>query len=134
MCLLFSSFICKSYTMILRSTVLIPQDGIKANLGMAFQRGSQLVECFNHHFLRMIQSGVMSQINGRAEIINEKFNSIDDAIVLSFPNFVFLYLVLLTGLVLSVSQLAMENVWARIRKRSNIDPATRPTEERRVWK
>ena len=101
---------------------------------MAFQRGSQLVECFNHHFLRMIQSGVMSQINGRAEIINEKFNSIDDAIVLSFPNFVFLYLVLLTGLVLSVSQLAMENVWARIRKRSNIDPATRPTEERRGLK
>ena len=98
---------------------------------MAFQKDSQLVECFNHHLLKMIQSGVMSQINGRAETINEKFNSIDDAVVLSYQNVIFPSLVLLTGLVISVSQLAMENVWARIKKRSNIDPATRPTEERR---
>ena len=101
---------------------------------MAFQKDSQLVECFNHHLHRIIQSGVMSQINGRAETINEKFNSIDDAVVLSYQNVIFPSLVLLTGLVISVSQLAMENVWARIRKRSNIDLATRPTEERRGLK
>ena len=134
MCLLFSSFICKSYTMILRSTVQIPQDGIKAPLGMAFQKDSQLVECFNHHFHRMIESGVMSQINGRAETINEKFNSIDDAIVLSYENVIFPSLILLVGLVMSVSQLAMENVWARIRRISNIDPSTRPTKARQAWK
>ena len=101
---------------------------------MAFQKDSQLVECFNHHFHRMIESGVMSQINGRAEIINEKFNSIDDAIVLNFRNVGFLSLVLLTGLVTSVSQLALENIWARIKKRSNNDTATGPTEEGRAWK
>ena len=102
---------------------------------MAFQKDSQLVECFNHHLHRIIQSGVMSQINGRAETINEKFNSIDDAIELSYENVIFPSMILLTGLVMSVSQLAVENVWARIKKRSNINPTTRPTTEKiRGWK
>ena len=94
---------------------------------MAFQRNSQLLECFNHHLLKMIQSGVMGQINGRAETINEKFNSIDDAIVLSYQNVIFPTLILLAGFAMSVSQLAMEMVWAIIRKR-------RPTGNREGWK
>ena len=93
------------------------QDGIKAHLGMAFQRNSQLLECFNHHLLKMIQSGVMSQINDRAEAINDKFNRIDDAIVLSYRNVIFPTLILLAGIAMSVSQLAMENIWVIIRKR-----------------
>ena len=75
----------------------------------------------------MIQSGVMGQINGRAETINEKFNSIDDAIVLSYQNVIFPTLILLAGFAMSVSQLAMEMVWAIIRKR-------RPTGNREGWK
>ena len=100
---------------------------------MAFQRNSQLLECFNHHLLKMIQSGVMSQINGRAETINEKFNSIDDAVVLSYQNVIFPSLVLLTGLVISVSQLAMENVWARIKKSRFINTSKKPTGNGRGW-
>ena len=103
---------------------------------MAFQKDSQLVECFNHHLHRMIQSGVMSQINGRAETVNNKYNSIDDAIVLSYENVIFPSLILLTGLVLSVSQLAMENVWEKIRKmiRIRTPPSKIPNAKRRAWK
>ena len=102
------------------------QDGIKAHLGMAFQRNSQLLKCFNHHLFKMIESGVMSQIRGRAEIINEKFNSIDDAVELSYRNVIFPTLILLAGFAMSVSQLVMEIVWAKIRKNSLMDPSRRP--------
>ena len=85
-------------------------------MGMAFQKNSQLIECFNHHLYRIIQSGVMSQINGRARSINKKFNSIDDVVVLSYENVIFPSLVLLTGIALSISQLGIEKVWARIQR------------------
>ena len=75
----------------------------------------------------MIQSRVMSQIKGRAEKIYEKFNSIDDAVELSYRNVIFPTLILLAGFAMSVSQLAMEMVWAIIRKR-------RPTGNREGWK
>lgn len=86
---------------------------------MAFQKESELVECFNHHFVKMIQSGIMGQINQRAEKINQKFNSIDDAVVLSYVNVVFPSLILLGGVVLSVSQLSIEKTWAWIKKMGN---------------
>ena len=86
---------------------------------MAFQKESELVECLNHHFVKMIQSGIMGQINQRAEKINQKFNSIDDAVVLSYVNVVFPSLILLGGVVLSVSQLSIEKTWARIKKMGN---------------
>ena len=102
--------------MILRFVLKLHQDGIKAHLGMTFQKDSQLVDCFNHHLHRMIQNGVMSQIKGRARSDNRKFNSIDDAVMLSYENVIFPSLVLLTGIALSISQLAMEKVWARIQR------------------
>ena len=111
-----SPFISRAFIMILRFCFQLHQDGIKAHLGMVFQKDSQLVECFNHHLHRMIQSGVMSQINGRARSINKKFNSIDDVVVLSYENVIFPSLVLLTGIALSISQLAIEKVWARIQR------------------
>ena len=100
--------------MILRFCFQLHQDGIKAHLGMAFQKDSQLVECFNHHLHRMIQNGAMSHIKGRARSNNRKFKRIDDAVMLSYKNVIFPSLVLLTGIALSISQLAMEKVWARI--------------------
>ena len=81
---------------------------------MAFQQESELLECFNHHFIKMIQSGVMGQINLRAETINEKFNSIDDAVTLSYMNVAFPSLILLGGVLISVFQLLIEQDWASI--------------------
>ena len=99
---------------------------------MAFQKDSQLAECFNHHLYRMIQSGVMSQINGRADKIHEEFNRIDDAIMLSYENVIFPSLVLLTGLILSFSLLAMENGWTRIKRGGK--PTKTPDGEKGAWK
>ena len=81
---------------------------------MAFQKESELLECFNHHFIKMIQSGVMGQINLRAETINEKFNSIDDAVTLSYMNVAFPSLILLGGVLISVFQLLIEQDWASV--------------------
>ena len=81
---------------------------------MTFQKESELLECFNHHFIKMIQSGVMGQINLRAETINEKFNSIDDAVTLSYMNVAFPSLILLGGVLISVFQLLIEQDWASI--------------------
>ena len=67
----------------------------------------------------------MSQIYGRAETIIKKFNSIDDAVMLSYVNVIFPSLILLAGFAISVSQLAMENIWARINKRAPM--ANKPT-------
>ena len=99
---------------------------------MAFQKDSQLIECFNHHLYRIIQSGLMSQINGRAENIHEDFNRIDDAIVLSYENVIFPSLVLLTGLILSVSQLALEYFWTGIKRGGQ--PTKRSLGEKEAWK
>ena len=56
----------------------------------------------------------MGQINLRAETINEKFNSIDDAVTLSYMNVAFPSLILLGGVLISVFQLLIEQDWASI--------------------
>ena len=74
----------------------------------------------------------MSQIYGRAETIIEKFNSIDDAVQLSYVNVIFPSLVLIAGFAISVSQLAMENIWARIKKRAPM--VNKPIGKTPAWK
>ena len=87
---------------------------MKSPLGWSFHKNSQLVDCFNYYLQQMIQTGIMSQILARTDTKNEEFNTISDAVQLSYENVLFPSLILFGGLIISACLVGMERVCARL--------------------
>ena len=100
--------------------VLDSQEKVKDRISWAFQRDSELVECFNHNLLKMVEAGIFHQLHstfvdiGRGDELNA--NGSDDATPMGYMNVAFPSLLLLVGLTLALLQLAAECVWERTKK------------------
>ena len=94
-------------------------------MAWAFQKDSQFVDCFNHHLRKIKEGGVISQIIDRTQEITKKYNTVDDAVTLTYENVVFPYLIIIGGIIIAVCQSAMENIWIKVKGKLN-KPAALP--------
>ena len=67
----------------------------------------------------------MSQICARADTKNKEFNTIPDAVQLSYENVLFPSVILLGGIIISACLVGMERVCARILAHGKKEQATR---------
>ena len=63
----------------------------------------------------MAENGIFNQFMLKTQERNMNYNTIDDGITLTYENVLFPSLIIAFGIILSVCQLAVENVWFRVR-------------------
>ena len=74
-----------------------------------------MVECFNYHLQKMKENGIFNQLLLKRQAINRNFNTIDDGVTLTYENVIFPCLIIVGGIIISVCQWAMENIWFRVK-------------------
>ena len=74
-----------------------------------------MVECFNYHLQKMKENGIFNQLLLKSQAINRNFNTIDDGVTLTYENVIFPCLIIVGGIIISVCQWAMENIWFRVK-------------------
>ena len=63
----------------------------------------------------MAENGIFNQFMLKTQERNMNYNTIDDGITLTYENVLFPSLIIAFGIIISVCQLAVENVWFRVR-------------------
>ena len=86
-------------------------------MAWAFQRNSELVECFNYHLQKMIEAGILDQLYSvYVDVkITTELDKEGDTMSLGYMNAAFPSLVLMGGLTLSMVQLTAESLWNRMK-------------------
>ena len=74
-----------------------------------------MVECFNYHLVKLAENGIFNQLMLKAQERSMNYNTIDDGITLTYENVLFPSLIMAFGIIISVCQWAVENVWFRVR-------------------
>ena len=63
----------------------------------------------------MAENGIFNQFMLKTQDRNMNYNTIDDGITLTYENVLFPSLIMAFGIIISVCQWAVENVWFRVR-------------------
>ena len=92
-------------------------------MAWAFQRNSELAECFNYHLQKMSEAGILDKLHSTYVDVKSKdeLGEEDNNSSLGYRTAAFPSLVLLGGLTLSVFQLMAESLWNRMKRRVNLE-------------
>ena len=106
--------------------VTLNQDALSGPIAWAFQNNSEFVDCFNYHFRRMDEGGLLSQLE-KTIYVNRMYDEAPDkndmsSIMLGYENVAFPCLVLLLGLVVAIFHLMAEWMWSKVAKKSGRGP------------
>ena len=63
----------------------------------------------------MKESGAILQLIKRTMDVDEKFNTIDDGVTLTYENVIFPHLVIVVGIIIAICLSALENSWVKAR-------------------
>ena len=91
-------------------------DEVVSPLAIAFQEESELRELFNHHLLKMIESGVVKAITKKWLFLPDEVFELHDPAVLGFNNVAFPFLVLLFWIVCSLVLSLIEHLFRLLKK------------------
>ena len=95
---------------------ILAQDGLKGPLAWAFQKDSEFLECFNYHFQKMDEGGLLSHLQKTiyTEKTYEDKNDVEMT-TLGYENVAFPCLVLIMGSLVALLYLAAEWQWTLVK-------------------